>query len=695
MNLSVFILAAGLGERLRPITNHIPKPLMPILGKPLLQSVLEKASALRPRQIGINLHHKKELIQDWVYQSAFSNEISLFPEDPILGTGGALKHAGEFLKNSQFLVHNADILSDLDLEKLVAFHRESGNLATLAVHAYPEFNNLVVDANGYLIEIGAFCSLCRAPGSRLLAFTGIAVYQPQFLQFLPEGSSSILHSWTQAISAGYKIGTYDVTGCYWTDIGTPASYAKAVVDELRKIGETVYLHPSAQWCKDIEFDGYIVIEKQSNPPSPPFSRGGMEGFSKEIILNKNIVLRNCILLPGSEIEAKEQDDSAPECLLALFWGKGPDTAKLTFENCILGPEFQIDFSESDLFESDDENTFHIGTGGSDRKYYRVKRNKHPVILMQCPDDDPDFQRHIEYTQFFHKYAIPVPELIDTDNNKKTAVFEDLGDLSLYSWLKCPRNQEEIEGIYRKILDIVVLLHTTVTDHVSECTLLEQRVFDYDHLRWETRYFLERFIFGVRNMRDLNHSSLEEEVHRLALQVDSFPKTIVHRDFQSQNIMIIKGNIPRIIDYQGARIGPPAYDVVSLLWDPYYRLDDDLRESILNYYIHKVIPPPPPLENGGEIRLNAEGNAASRNSLEYPFTQGGSRGITEKEFRQSLLPCRLQRHMQALGAYGFLSAVKGKGYFLKYIPEGLRLLNEDIRLAQDEYPALFTLVGSIV
>ena len=90
------------------------------------------------------------------------------------------------------------------------------------------------------------------------------------------------------------------------------------------------------------------------------------------------------------------------------------------------------------------------------------------------------------------------------------------------------------------------------------------------------------------------------------------------------------------------------DVVSLLWDPYYRLEDELRDRLLYYYIKRITNPP-----------------------QSPFSKGGLRGITENEFRQTLLPCQLQRHMQALGAYGFLSIVKGKKYFLKYVPEGLR------------------------
>jgi aminoglycoside/choline kinase family phosphotransferase len=165
-----------------------------------------------------------------------------------------------------------------------------------------------------------------------------------------------------------------------------------------------------------------------------------------------------------------------------------------------------------------------------------------------------------------------------------------------------------------------------------------------------------------DIRLKNPSVLNDEFHRLASKVDSFPKTGVHRDFQSQNIMITRGGIPRRVDYQGARMGPPAYDVVSLLWDPYYRLNDDMRERLLKYYIEEI-------KKSGIF-------------------------FNEIAFKETLLPCRLQRHMQALGAYGFLSKIKGKKYFLKYVSEGLRLLEEDVSLAKDEYPELYDLVISL-
>jgi aminoglycoside/choline kinase family phosphotransferase len=129
-------------------------------------------------------------------------------------------------------------------------------------------------------------------------------------------------------------------------------------------------------------------------------------------------------------------------------------------------------------------------------------------------------------------------------------------------------------------------------------------------------------------------------------------------------MITAGGVPRVIDYQGARMAPPAYDVASMLWDPYHRLDDGLREELLEYYVKSM-------------------------------ERDRAKEFNRKEFMNSLIPCRLQRHMQALGAYGFLSVVKGKRYFLKHVPEAMRMLKEEAVAAKSEYPALHKLSKSLV
>ncbi len=625
--INIFIPAAGMGERLRPITDHIPKPLVPVLGKPVLQHVIEKVSSLPFNKIGINIHHKKEAIEEWVSHCRRKDRIILFPEETKLGTGGALKNAEGFLKEGTFLVHNSDILSDINIGRLLEHHRSSGNPATLAVHDYPEFNNLSVDEKGFLEEINPPAK----EGIKMSAFTGIAVYEPEFLEFLPDGASSVTDTWMSAVSAGCRIGTFNVcrggfeTRPYWSDIGTPSAYASAVFHALRNKGEVLYIHPSVKGCINIDLQEHVVIEAGC-------------------IIDKGVSLRNCILLQGS----------------CIGTGAGAIHESPLLENCILGPGFKTGIKESETAGPEQDGRQPIGAGGSDRRYYRIREGSKSVVLMQCAGDDPDFERQIEYTGFFRKHSVPVPGLIKVEAGRMQAVFEDAGDISLYSYLQCPRGEAEIETIYRRVVDLMILLHINATTHVQECPLLRQRIFDYGHLRWETDYFIRRFVEGIANTGVENPPGLEREFHTLALRVDSFPKAVIHRDFQSRNIMIMKGGEIRLIDFQGARIGPPAYDAASILWDPYYRLQDNMRERLLRYYI----------------------NETARRA-------GGS--CNGDYFLDTLLPCRLQRHMQALGAYGFLSSVKGKKYFLRYVPEGLRLLKEDISLCRDEYPELYKLV----
>ncbi|MFA5074364.1 MAG: phosphotransferase [Nitrospirota bacterium] len=642
--ITIFLPAAGLGERLRPITNHIPKPLLPILGRPLIEITLHKLTKVCSGKIGINLHYKSEMIREWIQKSPYAGQTVFFPENPILGTGGALKNAEAFLLGSHFLVHNSDILIDIDFKRLINEHVASRNMATLVCHRIPELSNVIIDQDNQVLDV-------ENPGesrpnvsnsARKIAYTGIALYSPEILKFLPSGVSHATVAWVAASKAGHKIRAKDFTGCRWNDIGTPITYTRAVLDALRHEGETVSISPSAH-LGSINIDGNIVVESGS-------------------AVADGSHIRNCILMPNASVTGFH-------------------------ENKILGPDYEISLSESDMqpslhatakkqvslkeplfmkdFDSQSScraDAILIGLGGSDRRYYRIRHNEKTAVLMECTPEDPDYERHIEYTCFFSSHTMPVPRLLATDKKNKRALFEDLGDTSLYAFLKLPHKNTSIEEIYHRVLDILVKLHTSATKHVHECPLLADRIFDYDYFRWETTYFLERFIKEIKHLAIDNITHLEQELHTLAEKAAAFPKGIIHRDFQCQNIMITANNIPRVIDFQGARMAPPAYDVASILWDPYYHVEDSLRERLVQYYCK---------------RMTAQSDT-----------------FNERIFQESLSVCRLQRHMQALGAYGFLSAVKGKEYFLKYVPEAVKLFKEDISAVKNEYPGLHELANKL-
>ncbi len=616
--LNAFVPAAGLGERLRPITEHIPKPLLPVLGRSLLARTLERIAALPVDRIGLNLHHKADAIAAWVEASPYRNQITFFHEDALLGTGGALKNAEALLLEGAFLVHNADILTDIDLRALLELHESSGNLVTLALHNFPAHNKVGVSENGAVTGVAGYSSTAGA--ARVLAFSGIAVYEAAFLSCLPQGASNVVDAWLAALSAGQRVGSLDVSGCLWHDAGTPASYAAAVVDALRRDGEWVYCDGSVQ-ARGAEFDGYIVIE---------------EGCR----LEEGAALRNCIALPGARLAGGARG-----------------------ENCIAGDGFHVALSESAFLGlPGSEHGVPIGVGGSGRRYYRAPDGGGTIVRMICPPNEPDYERHMEYSRFFARHGVPVPKLLRFDAAEKRAEFEDLGDLSLYNYLRLPRTAGEIEHIYREVLSSLIALHVDASRHIEECQLLAGRIFDYDYFRWETSYFLERFVEGLCGRHPDSRVLLENELDRLAREADALPKAVIHRDFQSQNILIAHGR-PRFIDYQGARMAPPAYDIASVLWDPYYRIDDALRERLLAHYL--------------DLR-----------------TQRAGGDFSVQDFHEALALCRLQRHMQALGAYGFLSIEKGKHYFRKHIPEGLRLLKQDAAESARAYPAIAALVATL-
>jgi NDP-sugar pyrophosphorylase family protein/aminoglycoside/choline kinase family phosphotransferase len=614
-----FILAAGFGKRMRPITDNIPKPLLPIAGRPLLESIINKALAAGCIKIGINIHHLHDHIRTWIDNTGMNAVISLFHEPVILNTGGALKNAESFLDGYDFLVHNGDILSDIDIAELLRQHRLSGDIATLATFDLPAINNVLINGDGSFKAVGT--GLRQSAGERLVAFTGIAAYSPSFLRLLPDGASSVLDAWATAVATGFRIGTFDTSGKYWNDIGRPEAYVSAVIRELRENGETVYFDPSASIGEAIGIEGHVILERSASA-------------------GKSSCMRNCIVLPGGNAEAGRH-----------------------YENSIIGPEYAVPVNETAFGLSVADRGLLVGVGGSDRKYFRVRDGNETMVRMECRQDDPDFERHIEYTAFFACNGMPVPELISVDFDNRTAFFEDLGDISLYSWLKCRRSEKEKEQAYRRVLKIAAALHGCVSDYVAECPLLAARVFDYDHLRWETGYFLERYVTGLRGLKIDNPSALDVEFHLLALKADSFTKRIIHRDFQSQNIMMQYDGLPRLIDFQGARMAPPAYDLASILWDPYSPLNDDMRTRLLAFYLE--------LQAGMAVNQ-----------------------FDPAEFADSLRYCRLQRHMQALGAYAFLSETKGRHYFRKHIPEGLRLLEEDIISLREEFPVLAGLIARL-
>jgi NDP-sugar pyrophosphorylase family protein len=225
------VLSAGLGTRLRPLTNILPKPLVPVANRPLMTytlALLEKAGV---RQVAVNLHHLGEKIEEAIRDgSDYGLEISYSPEDPILGTGGGVMRMRPYLEGERFYLLNGDVLCGVDLQEVLRFHVERNAAATMVVGPLPPgatYTPLLMDAEGWLVELK---DARRKPAgeTRQVMFLGIHVLEPRVFEFLPAEGFSCINSqaYTAMIKKGLDVAAY-FHGGFWYDLGTPASYLAA------------------------------------------------------------------------------------------------------------------------------------------------------------------------------------------------------------------------------------------------------------------------------------------------------------------------------------------------------------------------------------------------------------------------------------------------------------------------------------
>jgi NDP-sugar pyrophosphorylase family protein len=239
--MKAMVLAAGLGTRLRPLTNDRPKALVTIAGRTLLEITLARLRAFGVNEVIVNAHHFAEMIGEFLQANKnFGMRIEISREQELLDTGGGLKKAADFFLEAgseagePFFVHNVDVISNVDLGRMMQFHREQNALATLAVQQRASSRQLLFDAEGRLCGRRGKGSdeLSRnADGLQALAFCGIHVISARIFAELSEGGAfSIIDAYVRMAAAGGTITAYRADGCYWRDLGKPESLVEAELD---------------------------------------------------------------------------------------------------------------------------------------------------------------------------------------------------------------------------------------------------------------------------------------------------------------------------------------------------------------------------------------------------------------------------------------------------------------------------------
>jgi NDP-sugar pyrophosphorylase family protein len=241
------VLAAGLGTRLRPLTDDRPKALVEIAGRTLLEMTLSRLRQFGIVDVIINVHHFADMVIEYLKSNRnFGMQIAISREETLLDTGGGLKKASWFFLNDSarnhrpFILHNVDVISTIDLDLMQKAHSESGALATLGVQDRTSSRHLLFDEQNRLcgrrMQREQKTELVRpCPSARPLAFSGIHVISPRLLELMvEEGEFSIITTYLRLASLGENIGAFRTDQYYWRDVGKPESIKQAA-EELRAL----------------------------------------------------------------------------------------------------------------------------------------------------------------------------------------------------------------------------------------------------------------------------------------------------------------------------------------------------------------------------------------------------------------------------------------------------------------------------
>jgi mannose-1-phosphate guanylyltransferase len=311
--MKAIILSAGYGTRLRPLTDRLPKPLVPILGTPILSHIIRRLKECNVSDIGVNIHHKFEIIEEYLETNHAGKNITLSFEKDVLGVAGGIGGFREFLKGeSLFIVHNGDILSNIRFSSMVPDQKGKVPLCTMIVHDYDGYNNVAVDEQGNVLDIRRI--LRPDDTSKMLAYTGISYMSGDILNLIPEGVSHLVPILLDIIKKERgMVMAVDVKDCAWMDVGTIENYFSAhkeiLVNKKPLIAKDLVPEKSIFFGKNsvvgegVEFSGFISAGRDS-----VFKKGcRIENCVvwDNAVVEENAVIKNSVIGKGWIVDGNE------------------------------------------------------------------------------------------------------------------------------------------------------------------------------------------------------------------------------------------------------------------------------------------------------------------------------------------------------------------------------------------------------
>lgn len=287
-----FVLGAGLGTRLRPLTDDIPKPLMPVFQKPLITFALDHLCGIGVESFVINTHHLAGQFESLFAGAAYAGHpVKLVHEPEILETGGGIKNAQPFLGNQPFIVYSGDILADFDLRPLIEEHLRRGNDVTLALRE-------TTLAAGVILQNGRIVNITKERGATdSYDYANVSVWNPEIFQRVPQGRKiSFIPVLVEWIGQGGHIGGVVLSDGEWFNIGSRKEYLdvhRVIAEQRWRPG---YLN-TADWPNAIAKDATI---------DPGVQLRGCSVVGAGCRVGAGAVLEDTILWPGSQIASRSE-----------------------------------------------------------------------------------------------------------------------------------------------------------------------------------------------------------------------------------------------------------------------------------------------------------------------------------------------------------------------------------------------------
>jgi len=581
------VLAAGEGSRLAPLTRVVPKPLLPVLGTPLLLRNLQMLRSWGVEDVLINLHHGAAAIINASTGWKTGLRLTFSFEPDLLDTGGALARAHWFADGAPFWLMNADVACEgVEPAMLFAVFRKP---CLAAVWVVPNTGPRTVNASHGRVLTFRAPSRGHAGAS---TFSGLHLVAPRILKFIPaEGRSSIITAYESAIASGETVRAVEMPRALWADIGT--------------------------------FEGYLAANDLLKHGQP------WSCVAPDARMGRGCSIRNSVVMHGARIASRSRLQHAVIAPHAPAAGRVSGLVMRASDM----PE-PIPCAVSLLgWKTDRASAAPLPGRASDRSFVRIRAGSESAMLIIRGTDRPENEFHVRHTRFLSRLGIRVPALMGDFPRLRITAMEDVGDYSLQSLLPGMSRKARMSA-YRRILEIAARLHSPETARkAARHTMAEP--FGPPLYGWEHDLFVTHFLVPFVHPSGSTVSALRRELAGVANTLAGEALALVHRDFQSSNLIRHRGEWV-VIDYQGMRLGPAVYDIASLLFDPYATLPKDEQIELFSCY------------------TDAAGRRAS--DLSGPFRAA----------------C-IQRLIQALGAYGRMQSLRQTARFRVYIAPGLRML----------------------